>query len=408
MFAIRLDSLAKHGAFVLVGGLFALACAPVASRETVPQTPPGTYVVQPGDTLWDLSNKYLATPSRWPEIQRDNDVPLPELLQPGQILRLGEGARVIDVSGQVLISRDGATQVPLLRDAVVQPGDVLMTGREGFLALGLADGSRVVIPSSSAAKLVKLRGQSIRIELLDGRIESYVEKRRKRDFEIRTRTFSLGVKGTHFRARSDSDAQTVEVLEGSVVAKPLEAEGPGVPVLAGQGARLEDGESPRTRKLLPAPAQQISSLPGWVTANAVEGAAAYQLQLARDPAFISLASESQTERPEFRLAGLTTGFYHTRISAFDRQHVEGQVDMGVIYQGEARTAERDATRREAGQYEIRWTLDPSRRHTFELSRSEDFSSVVAIESGSFPSGVTVGPLNVPGRYYWRSRDEVEG
>ena len=78
---------------------------------------------------------------------------------------------------------------------VMEPGDLLSTGRDGLLTVGFADGSRVVMPSSSSARLIEAHGRHTRMELLNGRIESYVEKQREREFEIRTRTFALGVKG---------------------------------------------------------------------------------------------------------------------------------------------------------------------------------------------------------------------
>ena len=70
-------------------------------------------------------------------------------------------------------------------------------------------------------RLLAADGRKTRLELVDGRLESYVEKQKARAFEVRTRTFALGVKGTHFRARADGDAATLEVLDGEVLATDL-------------------------------------------------------------------------------------------------------------------------------------------------------------------------------------------
>ncbi len=68
--------------------------SPVA-RPLPPSTPsvreeaPLRYVVKPGDTLWDISKRYLLEPWQWPEIWYVNDqVANPHLIFPGDVLTL--------------------------------------------------------------------------------------------------------------------------------------------------------------------------------------------------------------------------------------------------------------------------------------------------------------------------------
>lgn len=50
---------------------------------------PKTYVVVKGDTLWDISSKYLASPWRWPELWgRNTQIDDPHLIYPGDELML--------------------------------------------------------------------------------------------------------------------------------------------------------------------------------------------------------------------------------------------------------------------------------------------------------------------------------
>ena len=50
---------------------------------------PDTYVVEPGDTLWDISALFLNEPWRWPELWQVNpDVRDPNLIYPGDTLYL--------------------------------------------------------------------------------------------------------------------------------------------------------------------------------------------------------------------------------------------------------------------------------------------------------------------------------
>ena len=72
---------------------------------------PDQYVVQRGDTLWDISARFLAEPWRWPEIWRVNpQIENPHLIYPGDIVRM---------------SYDG--DMPIL--TVERPGSGTGTGR---------------------------------------------------------------------------------------------------------------------------------------------------------------------------------------------------------------------------------------------------------------------------------------
>jgi hypothetical protein len=62
------------------------APAAAAGQGAVP--PPDTYTVRPGDTLWDLSGRFLNNPWYWPKVWSFNpEITNPHWIDPGQLLR---------------------------------------------------------------------------------------------------------------------------------------------------------------------------------------------------------------------------------------------------------------------------------------------------------------------------------
>lgn len=83
--------------------LAALLCSAVwAAGPELKPSQPGTYTVKRGDTLWDISGRFLVKPWRWPEIWRANpQVENPHLIYPGDVLvlRYVDGRPVLSVEG---------------------------------------------------------------------------------------------------------------------------------------------------------------------------------------------------------------------------------------------------------------------------------------------------------------------
>jgi len=72
----------------LILGL-ALAMPAYADTPALNPTHPEQYVVQVGDTLWDISGRFLQDPWRWPDIwDRNPQIDNPHLIYPGDIVSL--------------------------------------------------------------------------------------------------------------------------------------------------------------------------------------------------------------------------------------------------------------------------------------------------------------------------------
>lgn len=73
----------------LVVGAPALAQSETTRGTVLREGVSDTYVVQKGDTLWDISARFLRDPWLWPEIWQVNpDIENPHLIYPGDIIRL--------------------------------------------------------------------------------------------------------------------------------------------------------------------------------------------------------------------------------------------------------------------------------------------------------------------------------
>lgn len=79
-----------------------IALAGIAFAAELRQDHPSTYVVRKGDTLWDISAKFLQKPWLWPEIWQANpQVKNPHRIYPGDVLSL------VYVGGRPYLSSSG-------------------------------------------------------------------------------------------------------------------------------------------------------------------------------------------------------------------------------------------------------------------------------------------------------------
>jgi len=82
---MMMKSVQRALAFGLLVSLSGLAAAQVMLKEGHP----GKYFVKNGDTLWDISARFLQEPWQWPEIwQINEEISNPHLIYPGDEIRL--------------------------------------------------------------------------------------------------------------------------------------------------------------------------------------------------------------------------------------------------------------------------------------------------------------------------------
>ena len=330
-----------------------------------------------------------------------------------------QSARVIERVGRV--SADG--REPAI-GAALDAGAVLETGPDGSATLELVDGSVLVLQPSSRLRLERLQridgagADEALLQLDRGKLETQVKPRGDLGrFEIRTPAAVSAVRGTGFRASfaEASTSATTETLDGTV---DVSGSGAVVAVRAGFGTRADQGQPPRAPvPLLPAPA--LGGLPAlndrallrWQFAP-VDGAAAYRHQLARDPLFRALVSDTVTAGPASEVAELADGRYWLRVRAIDGATIEGYDATLALEQrrrldAPAATAPIGGAKRLGPLARFDWAALPGAGgYRFQLADEASFARPLTERTiGAAGPGPTTAGIELtapaPGLWWWR-------
>ena len=418
-------------AFVTAAAFSASLCAPaspLAHSADAIETGTTRYVVRPGDTLSELSERFLNRPSEWPRLARLNGVTDPLRLPVGSVLTIPadmlkqpprqsapniQSARIAGFQGQVTITQ-GDASTPARLNLTVSEGALIETGANARLRLLLTDGSAVAVPSNTRVRIDRLRvdpetGNLDRVfTLLQGRMESRVTSvGRNGAYSIRTPVSVSAVRGTEFRSAFDSESgrALTEVLGGAVA---IEAGGAADLLRPGYGAvatatGLSISALPAAPYLL-TPDTALSDDEATLDIRPVPGATRYRALLATDTALSGVLAEFEGEAGASRisLGALPDGFHVVAISALNADGLEGPRSVYDILRVRNRLHDLSAERQGVA-WAFRWTSEGEAiaRYRFILTRRGETEPV--IDQWGLETPAFTAPRLASGQYEWRVR-----
>ena len=133
-----------------------------------------------------------------------------------------EAGRVVFTTGQVQLAQRAAAT-----DAVINEGDEIVTGADGYVYIKTVDNGFLIVRSNSKARVTTYRidgananNTQVKLELLSGvarAISGTGVKAARQNFRFNTPVAAIGVRGTDFIVYTDQQTSRVLVVSGGVV-----------------------------------------------------------------------------------------------------------------------------------------------------------------------------------------------
>lgn len=299
--------------------------------------------VAKGDYLIAIGERYLDNPRQWKQIAKINRVRNPDVIFPGQILRIPiELLKGIPIEGEVKFIRGNAEvrekegnewKKLSLNDRVVE-GSTVRTGKESEVEIRFKSGDFWNQRSDSTVKVTTARQKGDldqhKLFLHMGKTITTIKRATGREsrFEIDTPAAVCAARGTEFRSSVDEhEATRSEVLAGTI---DIEAYDQRLSINEGEGVLVNKGEPPqKPRKLLPPP--QVSNaraiykrLPLELAFEKIESAVSYRVVLARDSEIRDVLKEMMIKPDDmFTLSQPDEGTYYLQTQSIDSIGLEG-------------------------------------------------------------------------------------
>ncbi len=391
--------------------------APATEEDVV------SYAFKPGESLYVIGSRYFSDAGAYEYVRKYNRIKNPRAIQPGTVIAVPRrylktrllDAQILSFRGDGSLELAGKSVKPAIGNKVSE-GMILQTAEDGFMTLGLSNGSRITIPSKSRIRVTQMRevllSGSVNFEfsLDQGRAEATVAplKNKQDRFRLRTPIAVSAVRGTKFRIAFDSleRPSLTEVTEGgvAVAAGKTPAEASLIP--AGFGASASASGAIAQEALLAAPAVlspgKLLKDPAVSIALApVERSAGYHVQLAQDAGFIDMVAAKRADTPTVQFENIPDGTYFVRAMAIAPSGLEGLSETYSVRRVLTVVGGKAAAL-EPGVYQFKWLGqgEGQRSFRFQLLRGAQDQLAMIDEVGLTDTSIVLKGL-APGTYFWR-------
>jgi len=400
----------------------------VLSPSSFAQEKEWVYATRPGDTLWDISKKYLKNATYWSRLQKYNNVDIAKRLAPGTRLRAplewlkisAAPANIVSITGEAYyISAQSGQKTNLTNKQTLKIGDQITTGNSGSVLIQFADSSTLLVLRNSVVTFntLSIFGQTgmvdTQLRLQKGRVETSVKPLRNSGsrFEITTPAAVAAVRGTRFRIAYEKNAKLMasEVVEGSV---NVLAQNTGRDVGSGFGTITETGKPPQEPvKLLPPPdltqlSKKLRKLPFTLNWPEVEKSVKYKIQIEPVSTPGAIILETTSPAPQYNLSAINDGEYLIKIRGIDINTLEGlnsshTFTVNTHFPATSLIQPEANAELSTAPYDFTWKeIDTIEHYRFQLSTDIDFNNIVFEETADTNTIQLTDNLD-SGKYFWR-------
>jgi hypothetical protein len=383
-----------------------------------------SYVMKKGDTIYTLGDKYFSSKAAYEAVFRYNRISNAYTIPPGTVIEIPRRyLRTKLLEGEILSFRGGATveekgvaSAPVI-GGKVREGMVLQTAADSFLTIGLADQSRITLPSNSRIRITMMR-QVLMTGSIDfdfaldqGRAEASVQTLKSKNdrFRLRTPIAVSAVRGTGFRIAYDNNERPslTEVTEGSVGVSNMAvaAAAPNM-VSAGFGAVASASGDISAEQLLPAPpvlnpGRVLKDEIVAIAVSPVAAATGYHVQMAQDAGFIDMVASGRSATPNVTFENIKDGTYFVRAMAIAPSGLEGMSETYSVRRA-LTVVGGSAAALGPGVYQFKWLGQGAGKRSYRFQLLKDPKDTVALvdEVGLETTALTLTGL-APGTYFWR-------